>query len=321
MANALRDMVARSIARHRPQLFYYKADRSRRAPLSVSAAGSYIDVAQPATRRKVRIARANAVYVVDMLNAFDYYFNSAAPIEVRERGATWSLVDFSTPRFQQVAGFGDFPILCPSLTEPFVTAEQYLEFAALKPGDVVLDLGSYSGLTSIAFSKAVGADGRVIALEPDPANHAAARTNIEMHRRLNKLDNIVLMQVAVSDVAGSLDLSSEGAMGSAASAVVGSYRGRITRVESLTLANVLERNGLDRVDFIKMDIEGSEEAVLRGGADVFRRHRPRVIVEPHIVGGELSDRAICRLLGEYGYACTTIAQVGVELPLVTGVPL
>lgn len=321
MAGALRDMVARTVARHRPQLFYYRADRARRAPLAVSAVGGYIDVSQPATRRKVRIARANAVYVVDMLNAFDYYFNSAAAIEVRERGQTWSLVDFSTPRFQQVAGFGDFPILCPSLTEPFVTAEQYLEFACLKPGDVVLDLGSYSGLTSIAFSKAVGPAGRVIALEPDPANHAAARTNIEMHRRLNRIDNIVLMQAAASDTKGCLDLSSEGAMGSAASSVVGSYRGRITRVESLTLANVVDRCGLDRVDFIKMDIEGSEEAVLRGGAEVFRRFRPRMIVEPHIVNGELSDRAVRRLLGEYRYKCLTIAQVGVELPLVTGVPL
>ena len=320
MASAMRDILARTVARHRPELFFYKADRARRAALSVSSAGGYIDVAQASTRRKVRIARANAVYVVDMLNAFDYYFDSAAPIEVRERGVTWRIVDFSTPRFQQVAGFADFPILCPSLTEPFVTAEQYLDFAQLKPGDVVLDLGSYSGLTSIAFSKAVGPAGRVIALEPDPVNHAAARTNIEMHRRLNTLDNIVLMQAAVSDVAGFLDLSSEGAMGSAVSSVVGNYRGRITRVESLTLMDLVERNRLDRVDFIKMDIEGSEEAVLRGGADLFRRHRPRVIVEPHIVGGELSDKVIYHLLGDYGYRCETIAQIGVELPLVTGVP-
>lgn len=320
MANTIRDLVASTVAKYRPGLFYYLADKHGRADLTVDTGQSFIDVTKESEQKKVRINRANAVYVVDMINSFDYYFGSAEPISVRQHNKTYRVVDFSTPRFQRIAGFEDFPVMCPSLTEPFVTAQQYLNFAQIGEGDVVLDLGAYSALTSIAFSKVVGTTGKVVALEPDPMNHEAARTNIAMHRQINKLDNIVLMQAAVSGKRGFIELSSEGAMGSADTSMVGSYRGRAVRVDSYTLDDLVEINRLPKVDFIKMDIEGSEEKAIAASADFFARFKPRIIIEPHVVDKVLSEAALHGLLTDYGYECATIAQTGCDLPLVTGVP-
>ena len=81
-----------------------------------------------------------------------------------------NIVDFSTPRWHWVTGFELFPILFPSFVEPVVTTHQYIEFAELKKEAVVIDLGAYSGLTSILFDMAIPSGGQVIALEADSQN-------------------------------------------------------------------------------------------------------------------------------------------------------
>jgi FkbM family methyltransferase len=270
--------------------------------------------------RAVRISRDNAVYWEDTVNSFEFYYGSAEPIRARISGRFYDVVDFSTPRYQRVTGFDDFPILCPSMAEPFVTVQQYLEFAQLGSGQVAIDLGSYSGLTSIAFSKAVGPLGKVVALEPDPINFAACKANLAQHWRTTGLDNVSLLNAAVSARKGSMLFSSEGNMGSAAAEIVGDKRGVLTEVESLGLSDIASLNRLTRVDFVKVDIEGGEVPVLRGSEAFFREFRPRVIVEPHFVGGVLSDRVVHEILSSYGYDCSTVSQADYSLPLVKGLP-
>ena len=321
MTNFFRTLAAEAVTKMWPGLIYFRADRKNRAGLDVEVHSTFIDIVKKSEFKKIRIGRANAVYLVDMLNEFEYYFQSVAPISVRVGASqAYQVVDFSTPRFQQIAGFADFPVMCPSLSEPFVTAEQYIDFAGLRGGEVVLDLGSYSALTSIAFSKRVGAKGRVIAIEPDPVNFEAANVNLALHSKINELHNITLTQVAVSGTSGTLRLSSEGAMGSAEVAVVGGYRGKVVEVESLTLQDIVDRHKLDKVSFVKMDIEGSEEQTIAQAGDFFRKYRPKIIIEPHVVNGVLSERAVTELLQRYGYTCKTIVQTGVNLPLVTAIP-
>jgi len=120
---------------------------------------------------------------MDMINFFNYYHESTDPIRVKINGTWRDLVDFSTPRFQKISGFDDFPIMCPSLVEPFITTQQYLDFATIQSDQTVIDLGCYSGLTSIAFSKAVGPNGRIISIEPDPVNFICCEKNIFQHMR------------------------------------------------------------------------------------------------------------------------------------------
>lgn len=316
----MKDRLGFAATRLFPQLLGLRTTAHVRARFKVRKSSARLEILDPSERRAIWLSRGNAVYVPDMMNSFDYYFGSADSFGCRIGREEYEVVDFSTPRFQRVRGFDDFPLLCPSLTEPFLTAQQYLDFASLTEGAVVLDLGCYSALTSIAFSKVVGPRGRVVALEPDPKNFRAARTNVEQHLRFSGLENITLKQAAAHSGRGVLQFSSEGAMGSASASFVGSYRGDLIEVQALGLNELAADEGLDRVDFVKMDIEGAEETVLEGARAFLRRYRPKLIIEPHVVGGRLSDDPVMAILRSEGYRCEVIVQTGVELPLVTATP-
>jgi FkbM family methyltransferase len=280
-----------------------------------------IDIRDRSTRRVIRISHASAFYLYDTMESFDHYFGSVRPSTEDEAGVALDVVDFSTPRLQWVEGFGDFEVFCPSHAEPFRVCLDYLELARLCPGDVVLDLGCYSGLTAIAFSKAVGPSGRVITLEPDPVNHRAARMNIECHRKANGLDNITLLPLAVAASSGLIAFSEEGSMGSSTLDVVGAGRGRSVSVECVSLEELCARQRLERVDFVKMDIEGSEVDVIRAAAGFLQAFHPRMVIEPHMVHGRRADRVIMPWLQRHGYECRLVAQTGYTLPLVLATPV
>jgi FkbM family methyltransferase len=316
----LREALIKTVAATRPSLFYYKSNAKARQGIKVVQSDRALDILRPADKAMIRISRQNYIYIIDMIESFDYFFDSAEPVSVREHGGNYHLVDFSTPRLQNVSGFADFPILCPSLTEPFSSIQQYLDFAQLKPGDNVFDLGAYSALTSIAFSKAVGPVGRVVALEPDPMNFKASTANIASNQRVNGLDNITLIPAAISDQPGILQFSSEGAMGSSLTSIVGRHRGHVIDVECIMFADLMKRCELDRVDFIKMDIEGAELATILGSGDFLASHRPRMIIEPHFSGGQITSNPIVEFLTDIGYKCSVIDQPGLSLPLVTADP-
>lgn len=318
---AFREVLISAVAATRPALFYYKASPKSRKGIKVSQSDRTLDIIRPATNEMIRINRLNYIYILDMIESFDYFFDSAEPVSVRQGGQEYQLVDFSTPRLQNVAGFADFPILCPSLTEPFSSIQQYLDFAQLKPGNTVFDLGAYSALTSIAFAKAVGQTGRVLALEPDPMNYKASAANITSNQRVNRLDNITLVPAAISDRPGVLQLSSEGAMGSSLTSIVGKHRGTVVDVECITFSDLMARYGVEQVDFIKMDIEGAELATILGSGEFLTRHKPRMIIEPHYVGGKITSAPIVEFLSGLGYKCDVIDQPGLSLPLITADPV
>lgn len=320
MPNSIRGMIATAISATRPTLFYYKAKAELRKDIDVFQSCNAVDIVSRKDGRTIRLSRANSVYVPDMIESFEYFYGSAAPITTKARGKLIQLVDFSSPRLHKVTGFEDFPVLCPSLTEPYMTTEQYLGFAQLKEGDIAIDLGSYSGLTSVAFSKAVGHTGKVIALEPDPLNHACVGPNLATHREKSGLDNIILLQAAVSPQSGTLRLSSEGAMGSALTSIVGTYRGETIEVESISLVDLVARCAISKVDFIKMDIEGAELALVTESTEFIAKYLPRMVIEPHCVDGVLTSGPIINCLEQLGYSCSVIEQHGLSLPLITAAP-
>ena len=218
MHDALKRMVPRwFIKRALPQVMRREA---RRHGLSMEIRSGHIDLVKGST--VLRVSSDHAVYLTDAMVSFDYYATAVVPLTLDGR----NLIDFSTPRYHDVVGFEPFPILFPSLAEPIVTATQYMGFADLSPGMTVLDLGAYSGLTSILFSQAVGRTGTVVAVEADARNIACIRRNFANYRKY--LDGSVqLCEGAVWDADGELAFSSEGNMGSSAASIVGGNRGAV----------------------------------------------------------------------------------------------
>jgi len=249
---------------------------------------------------------------MDMIEFFDFFFGA-----VQAEGA---VADFSRPRRHRLVGFDEFPVLFPSIPEPYVTTKQYLEFASLKAGDVVLDLGAYAGVASVAFARKVGPTGAVFAFEPDTGNFRAATENINTARRFG-YPPVTLINKAVWCDNDGLDFSCEGASGSSAVSIVGSGRGSVVRVPSTTLSEFFKENHISRVDFIKIDVEGAEVEVLDSSRELLSRTRPKIVIDTHIVAGIPTTERCCQILKEIGgYETRIVDQPGGTLPLIEASP-
>lgn len=280
--------------------------------LQVRTSGDVIDVCSG--QRTVRIGSRHVDYLPDVLASFDYYFSAVHPI-------VWpggELVDYSTPRYHDVVGFDDFPVHFPSFSEPIVTTTQYLDFAGLQRGMTVLDLGAYAGLTSMLFARAVSPGGQVVAVDADAGNLLSLRLNLARWRRAGGLP-VEIVHGAVWNHDRGLAFSTEGNMGSSAVDIVGDRRGTVAQVPSFTLAGLVDRCQLRRVDFVKCDIEGAE-AVALDDAAFFAHHRPRIIIETHVVDGTETTAGCVATLSRHGYRCERLTQHGVSLPLLACTP-
>src|SRR5262249_52066747 len=125
----------------------------------------------------------------------------------------------------------------------------------IQPGDTVVDVGANVGTFALLASRAAGPSGRVVACEPDPENFALLLRNL----RDNGCANVIPAKVAVAGVAGKLTLHS-GEQGGFHSLYAARLPGspRSCEVEALTLADVFDRFGVGRCDFLKVDCEGAE---------------------------------------------------------------
>jgi FkbM family methyltransferase len=215
----------------------------------VRLGGDVVDVMNG--NRTVRLRRAHWFYAFDIMDSFEYYFSALVPFA---RAGT-AIVDYSFPRFHEVVGYDRHPVFFPSLAEPIVTTTQCADFADLKPGMTVIDLGAYSGLTSMVFQDAVGPSGNVVAVEADENNVIAIRKNFELYRSLTGVV-IQLLEGAVWKDDLGLEFSCEENIGSSAVAMVGAGRGRVRTVPSFTLSSIAERAGLGACRTITRDQEG-----------------------------------------------------------------
>ena len=163
-------------------------------------------------------------------------------------------------QFQLNAGdFGvTFEIVATGSYEPL---SRKVLLAILSEGMIFIDIGAHVGLFSVPASFAVGSKGTVIAFEPHPENFAILRTNIHN----NEIKNAQLIQSAVTNFNGVSELH-ESAINSGDHRLVETNRISGSKVETVTttLDTFCEQNNITKVDVIKIDVQGSEFAVLDG---------------------------------------------------------
>ena len=174
----------------------------------------------------------------------------------------------------------------------------------LKPGMTFVDVGANVGLYTLFGARCVGPDGRVIAIEPSRREVGIVRGQVA----LNGLQNVTLLPIAVSDREGEAELlvaplekSGHNTLGAFGFDTVLDHR---ERVEMRRLDDVLREQGVERVDVIKMDIEGAEEAALRGAVETLRRDGPVLFLELSHRSLQHQKSSSARLLGllaELGY--------------------
>lgn len=169
-----------------------------------------------------------------------------------------------------------------------LTGQHEVETAQLlrqlvKPGMIALDVGAHVGYYTRLLARLTGAGGRVIAFEPHP------RTQQVLRHNTRALGSVTALQVAVAEAAGSAELydyllmSASGSLhydeslaqlqrarmdaGDIAPRGQTSFEMQRFQVETVTIDGCLRELGIERVDLVKMDIEGAEPGALRGMRD------------------------------------------------------
>src|ERR1700747_816437 len=138
----------------------------------------------------------------------------------------------------------------------------------LKPGSVCFDIGANTGYYSMLFSRWTGPEGRVFGYEPVPYTHGVNLRNL----RRNRAANVTTEQAAIGAEVGSVRMCAapEGHLGWSKVSDSGEVSVRCTTIDA-----EVQRLGLGRLDFIKMDIQGYELQAFEGAVKTLRRLRPK----------------------------------------------
>lgn len=168
------------------------------------------------------------------------------------------------------------------LTGRTAPAETAAVHASLPRGGTFVDVGANWGYFTLAGAHAVGAEGRVLALEPDPRMHDELRANVAR----NGIRNVTVLPVAAAEGAGEAVLAgyAEADRNRGVSSLVAapSADAPAFTVRTAALDDLLDGEGIGAVDLVKIDVEGAEERVLRGMARGLAEGRyRRVLLELH----------------------------------------
>jgi len=147
---------------------------------------------------------------------------------------------------------------------------------SINKGDVFIDIGANIGIHSLFASNLVGEKGKVISFEPFSINYNSLIKNIS----LNNSRNIVLEKLAISAKESLVNIfyNCKDYNFGMASSYLTNYTNS-EKVKSTTLDLYLKNKSFDRIDFIKLDIEGGEYPALLGMENILKKYHPILLVE------------------------------------------
>jgi FkbM family methyltransferase len=201
---------------------------------------------------------------------------------------------------------GRHALLHPPLAHPAV-------LAFLRPGSVAIDIGANLGEWTVPFARSVGAAGWVIAVEPAPRSATA----LELTLAANALRQAEVIRCAIGDYDGIAEFAMPVVTSVRSDTGVARIGAACAGHEALSvplrsLDSLTTERRLERLDVVKIDVEGYERRVLHGAEATLERFRPVLVVETgHEAGDDRSaihDQLRCvgyRMLGillNYGMA-------------------
>lgn len=179
-------------------------------------------------------------------------------------------------------------------------------------GATAVDVGASWGLFTYHLARRVGRSGQVYSFEPHPENAPM------LHKLAAARSGVHFRQVAVSDQAGYAELvvpQRHSRQVTAQSSLAHGFDGQdvdVTRIDVPTVRLDDELGPAVDVDLVKIDVEGHELAVLRGGAEMFRRCRPAILIEIEQRHLSVPIDDVFRQLEELGYHVFCITESGLR---------
>ena len=149
----------------------------------------------------------------------------------------------------------------------------------VKPDDVVLDIGANIGYYTVIMSKIVGKTGKVLAFEPTKHFFDVLRNTVEV----NNLTNVQLYDFGLSDKNSESEISI-GEHSATIHWIKDSDGNSITplSVEQISLKrldDIIDSMNIDKLDFIKIDVDGHEPAFLDGAWKTLKKYKPTILME------------------------------------------
>jgi FkbM family methyltransferase len=156
--------------------------------------------------------------------------------------------------------------------------------STVQPGWVVFDVGSYVGTVALGAARLVGPTGRVVAFDGDPVNVERLREHA-IANQLQETLQVVHAAVWSSSASKTVPFRCGKTMRSQGGVETGDNRpilgtGDLINVPVVSLDEFVA-SGARAPNLIKIDVEGGEMEVLRGGAKLFATNRPLIIAEIH----------------------------------------
>lgn len=244
------------------------------------------------TKHKIRLARSLQILVMAIRNAF-----GLPPVaSVARGGLHWQL---------DLREGIDFSIWLLGCFEP-ETVRCYSRL--IRAGDTVLDVGANIGAHTLPIARLVGTTGRVIAFEPTDYAFTKLAKNVAANPAISgRIRCVQTMLVDVAEGFSPPPLYSSWPLASEAGSHA-EHQGRLmasTRATATSLDAVVDELALERVDCIKLDIDGFECQMLRGSSASLARWQPAIVMElaPYVLeehGGSVEE--MLSLLYQHGYS-------------------
>lgn len=196
--------------------------------------------------------------------------------------------------------------------------EDLVFLSLLQPGHHVLDGGAYIGTVAIRAAARVGQSGYVYCFEANTGNFQ----RLQRHMELNRCFNVRCYLNALSDKTGTLEIAQPWAENLSGSLVSqGAWQNCPTeKVEGLSLDDWMERERIQRLDVVKLDVEGYEPNVLRGGRRLLAKFRPVLFLEAHELNLQRQGLSSAHLRKELESLNYQVREIPGELTHWVGLP-
>ena len=181
----------------------------------------------------------------------------------------------------------------------------------VRSGNTAFDVGANIGVYTVLLSRLCGPSGRVWTFEPVPDTYWRLRETLA----LNRCDNVIPVQAAMSESLGTVRMNLFEPQFSAWNTLgkpdmISSWGQQVSPTQSVevpgqTLDAFCDAEGIERINFLKVDVEGFERSVFRGAQRLLRERRIDCVCfevsKAPLRGADVESRQVFESLGEHGY--------------------
>jgi FkbM family methyltransferase len=173
-----------------------------------------------------------------------------------------------------------------------MTNKHLKSIIVIEKDDVLIDAGANFGLFSIFSSHIIGKEGKIYSFE------LVERTKefLEKNIKNNNIDNCIVVKKALGESNKEVDIFINDKNLEESSLVINNLLRRKEKIKQIKLDDFIKDNNIQKVDFIKADIEGAERNMLRGAEKTIKKFKPKIAIctyhlpdEPEVIENILKE--------------------------------